>query len=131
MTDLVEVKDELNPKQELFARYYATQEVGTFGNGTQSYMRAYPDSSEESAAVSAYDHLRNPKIVNRLQEIWKSTGVTDEEVDAHLAKLIRQDKDLKSKLGGIKEYNRVKSRGSDIHEHKFDFTDMIKQKKLE
>lgn len=114
----------LNPKQKLFCRYYATSEVKTRGNATKSYMAAYPDSSEEAAAVSAHELLRKPKVVDYLKELWRKTGLTDEEVDAELAGIVRQNKDLKSKLGGIKEYNRLKERGAEIH--KIDVYDKYK-----
>lgn len=102
----------LNPRQELFCRYYATNEVGTFGNATQSYLKVYPNSSEEAAWVSSYDLLRKPKIVENLKELYKIGGLTIEEVDAHLALIVRQNKDLKSKLGGIREFNNIESRGN-------------------
>ena len=111
----MEETKELNQKQELFCRYYATNEIGTRGNGTRAYMKAYPDSSEESSAVSAYEFLRNPKILSELQRLWKLSNLTDEEVDAELAGIVRQDKDLKSKLGSIKEYNRLRERGAEVH----------------
>ena len=68
----------LNPRQELFCRYYATNEVGTFGNATQSYLKVYPNSSEEAAWVSSYDLLRKPKIVENLKELYtKNMRLTD------------------------------------------------------
>lgn len=100
----------INPRNELFCRYYATDEVGTFGNATRAYLKVYPKSSEEAAAVSAYDLLRKPKITGRLKELWKLSKLSDEEVDSHLASIVRQDKDLKAKLGGIKEHNAVGGR---------------------
>lgn len=108
----------LNPKQELFCLYYATNEVGTFGNATQSYLKAYKDESsniptEESAAVSGFRQLRKAKILDRIKEYWKKSGLTDEEVDAHLAMIVRQSADLANKLGGIREYNKVKQRGAE------------------
>ena len=119
-------EEQLNPKQELFCKYYATNVAETMGNGTRSYALAYPDSSEEAAMSSASDLLRNPKIIGRLKEYWIQAKLTDEEVDAHLASIVRQNKDLKTKLGSIREYNRLGERGAETH--KFDFSDIIKGK---
>src|SRR3990167_7815293 len=126
-------EEKLNPKQELFCRYYATNEVGTRGNATQSYLKAYgekdeedKDLTEESAATCGWRLLRNVDIQGYLKELWKKTGLTDEEVDAELAGLIRQSKDLKTKLGSIREYNHLRERGAETH--KFDFSDLIKVK---
>lgn len=104
------VKDRLIPNHRLFCRYYATNEVGTRGNGTRSYMKAYPNSLETTGAVNSFALLRKTNILTELKRLWSLTGLTDEEVDAQLAGLVRQDSDLKSKLGGIKEYNALKSR---------------------
>src|SRR3990167_94612 len=120
-------EEKLNPKQELFCKYYATNIAETIGNGTKSYMLAYPDSSEESAMSSASDLLRNPKVIIRLKEYWNQAKLTDEEVDAHLASIVRQNKDLKTKLGSIREYNRLGERGAETH--KFDFSDRSEERR--
>ena|SRR3990167_2324443 len=107
--------EELNPKQELFCKYYATNIAETIGNGTKAYLLAYPDSSEDAARSSASDLLTNPNIIARLKEYWSQAKLTDEEVDAHLASIVRQNKDLKTKLGSIREYNRLGERGAEVH----------------
>ena len=124
---------ELNPKQELFCQYYSTNVLGTRGNATQSYLKAYgerdedeKEMTEDTAAVNGHRLLRNAKIISYLTELWKLSGLTDSEVDAELAGIVRQNKDLKSKLGSIKEYNRLRERGAEVH--KIDVYEKYKDK---
>ena len=57
---------ELKPEHKIFAENYVIA-----WNGTKSYQVAYPDSSYESAMSSACDLLRNPKILDYIEEIQK------------------------------------------------------------
>ena len=105
----------MTPKQELFCRYYATNEVNTRGNATRSYLEAYKDEenndlTEESAGTCGWRLLRNVEIQNYLKDLWKKTGLSDEEVDAELAGLVRQNEDKNVKLGSIREYNKIRER---------------------
>ena len=137
MSDLV--KDELNPKQELFCQMYVNNR-GSFGNATSSYALAYDmeidgvsDERKEAynvACASGSRLLINVKIKDRIIQLLNDL-LKDNIVDAELAKIIMQDYKLESKISAIREYNRIKGRGSDVIEHKFDFTDLIRQKKLE
>lgn len=112
----------MTPKNELFCRYYATNEVGTRGNATKSYLMAYIDKDEEdkdltdeSARTCGWRLLTKVDIQNYLKELWKKTGLSDEEVDAELAGLVRQNDYPIIKLGSIKEYNRLRERGAETH----------------
>ncbi len=136
MTDLVEVKDELNPKQELFCQLYVNNR-GSFGNATASYASAYDmeidgvsDERKEAynvACAAGSRLLINVKIKDRITQLLNDL-LKDNIVDAELSKVIQQDGELAPKMSAIKEYNRIKGRGSDVVEHKFDLTDLIRKK---
>ena len=107
----------MTPKQELFCRYYATNEVNTRGNATRSYLEAYGnkdeennDLTEESARTCGWRLLTKVDIQDYLKDLWKKTGLSDEEVDAELAGLVRQNEDKNVKLGSIREYNKIRER---------------------
>lgn len=106
------IEIELNPKQELFCKYYAT-ERDCFGNGVQAYLKVYSTKAKpisyKAARVSAYHFLTNPNICKRIRELM-DIYVSDEVVDKELAEVILQHGDLKSKVAAIREYNRVKDR---------------------
>ena len=99
----------LNPKQELFCKYYSSSEE-CFGNGVKSYMKAYRTSKYDTAKVNATKLLTIANISARISEILESKGLNDEFVDKQLLFLITQHEDLTNKLNGIKEYNRIKGR---------------------
>jgi len=62
--DEAKVGERLTEKQDVFVREYLIDY-----NGTKAYMRAYPDSSYDSASVSSHHLLRNPKIEARIAEL--------------------------------------------------------------
>lgn len=134
----VAIEGELNIKQELFARCYA-QNTAMFGNATMSYAYAYgyklDEMSHEKGEATNWDkkgtaiawedseyvkacaicavegsrHLRNPKINRRIDELL-SEYMTDQMVDAELAKVIKQDHDLSPKVAAIREFNALRGR---------------------
>lgn len=110
-----EKKSELNPKQEMFCKIYATSNQ-FFGNATQSYIIAYGLNADdkgdyESARRSASALMTNLDILNRIDELLRD--ITDELVDQELAYVIRQREELPSKMAAIREYNKVKRGISD------------------
>lgn len=129
--------EELNPKQELFCRYYV-QNRALFGNATLSYAEAYEYKLEElnrerplisgtagkedakygdSEYTLAYNAcsvqgcvlLRNHKVNERLTVLLNEL-LKEEVVDSELAKVIMQDGDLAPKVAAIKEFNKLKGR---------------------
>ena len=56
---------DLNNKQKIFCREY----VKNGSNGTQAYMKAYPDASEETARINASKLLTNTNIQNYIKEL--------------------------------------------------------------
>lgn len=104
----------LNLKQEEFCQLYATDRE-FFGNGVQSYIEVYePDQSKpnwyETACSSASQLLRNIKVITRINAILEETGFNDAHIDKQLSFLISQHSDFNSKLGAIREYNKLKKR---------------------
>lgn len=114
-TKELEVID-LNPKQEEFAKLYASDKE-FFGNGVQAYIEAYePDMSRKgwynSACASASQLLSNIKVLKRIDQLLELRGLNDAFVDKQLELLITQNADYKTKVAAIKEYNTLKARTS-------------------
>lgn len=104
----------LNLAQEEFCKLYSSEQE-FFGNGVDSYVEAYDvDKTKpnwyDSAASSASRLLRNVKITTRINEILEQTGFNDAFIDKQLSFLVAQHSDFGSKLGAIKEYNKLKQR---------------------
>lgn len=112
---------DLNLEQELFCQYF-TSPTEFFGNGVQSYASAYnvdlnTKSGYNSSKSSATRALKNPKILRRINDLLEAAGLNDVNVDKQLYLLVNQNADFKSKLGAIKEYNKLKQRITDKVEH--------------
>lgn len=104
----------LNPKQELFCKIYATDRKH-FGNGLTAYAEAYGlDLSQKkdyaTAKTNASKLLTNTNILERTRELMELGVLNDERVDRELSFLIEQDVELRTKLGAISEYNKLKAR---------------------
>lgn len=109
----------LNLQQEAFCQVYTGQDRELFGNGTMSYLETYGEEyltkndkpmTYQVAMVSASNLLRNPKIITRINGLLSTGGFSDENVDKQHLFLINQYADLKTKLGAIAEYNKLKAR---------------------
>jgi len=110
-------KIKLNVNQQRFCEYFATEKE-FFGNGVQSYIEAYginvsKKGAYATARVSAHHLLTNPNVLHYINEIMEVAVLNDTFVDKELAFLISQDADFGSKIGAIKEYNKIKSRITD------------------
>lgn len=111
-------KDDLNFKQEAFCQAYVNGDRDLFGNGTQCYLEVYGNTDEETgkpvsylaAMANASRLLRNDKVIKRINELLKTGGFTNENVDKQHLFLINQHADLKTKLGAIREFNNLKNR---------------------
>lgn len=80
----------LNVRQEAFCLHYAES-----GNATESYKKAgYKPRNDNTAAVSATELLRNPKIQARLAELAKemeSNKIANiKEIQERLTAILRQ-----------------------------------------
>ena len=112
----------LNSRQERFCQLFASDRE-FFMNGVQSYCEAYGKDRFNHrhynvAKVEASKLLTKPNILERITELIELGGLNDSVVDKQLAKIIAQDADLHAKLGGIREYNKLKARITDKHELK-------------
>ena len=107
------MKSKLNLKQKLFCKYYATDRE-FFGNGVESYVAAYNPKHKgnwyNSARTLAYELLTNIDILNEINSLLEGDGLNDSFVDKQLKMLLTQNADLRTKLGAISEYNKLKVR---------------------
>lgn len=105
----------LNLKQEKFCETYTSQDSELFGNGVQAYIEAYePDQSKQnwykSVCSSASRLLSQVKVIERINELLEQNGFSDQFADKQLSFLMAQHADFQSKLGAVKEYNKLKGR---------------------
>jgi hypothetical protein len=108
--------DKLAPKEELFCQYYVNNSE-FFGNGTRAYANAYGMNIDgkgakkkyKTANVLAVRMLAKDSVRKRITELLNKF-LKNDIVDGELAKVIMQDNELASKVGAIREYNRVKKR---------------------
>lgn len=108
-------KRKLNLRQEKFCEVYCSQDSELFGNGVQAYVVAYePDQKKpnwyKTACTRASQLLSSIKIIDRINILLEETGFNDAFVDKQLSFLITQHADFQSKLGAVKEYNKLKGR---------------------
>ncbi len=117
-------KNKLNLKQTRFCEIYA---YGTNrGNGVMSYAEAYNiDLSNPgaygSARSGAHRLLTNDDILSYIRSLYENDTLNNITVDNELAFLVKQSADFGSKLGAIKEYNKLNSRITDKIETKHSF----------
>ena len=114
-------KRKLTLKQEKFCQVYVSPDE-FFGNGVQSYMKAYGlefnKKNLASARANAYKLLTNAHILRRIDELLEIDGFNDQQADKTLAFLMTQKAELGTSLGATKEYNKLKGRITDKIEHK-------------
>jgi hypothetical protein len=104
----------LNLQQEMFCQYF-TSPTEFYGSGVQSYASAYNfditnATSYNSAKSAAARLLTNVNVLARINSLLDISGFNDVHVDKQLLLLITQGADFNSKLGAIREYNKLKSR---------------------
>jgi hypothetical protein len=110
----------LEPRQEKFCKLYVSEEF--FGNGVQAYIEVYDiDQSKpnwyRAACSCASRLLSNAKVCERINELLDDAGLNDQYVDKQLLFLVTQHADFGSKLGAIREYNKLKQRITERFEH--------------
>ncbi len=108
---------DVNLNQERFCQLYATDRE-FFGNGVETYLEVYDINRKnpnwyQVACSAASRLLSNVKVIERINQILAETGFNDAAVDKQLSFLITQHADFQSKLGAIKEYNKLKKRIQD------------------
>lgn len=107
----------LNLQEEMFCRYY-TSDTEFYGDGFNSCAAAfgfdiYDKREAASCKYKAAGLLRTQKILNRINELLQTVTLNNVHVDKQLGFLITQNSDFKSKLGAIKEYNKLNERVSE------------------
>lgn len=108
-------------KQELFCQYY-TSPSEYFGNGVQSYVAAHNvDVTQKGSYMMAKSRastlLTMPHMIKRIDSLLKDVVLNDVHVDKQLSFLITQNADFATKLGAIKEYNKLRNRITEKYEH--------------
>ncbi len=98
----------LTPLQEAFAQAYTDFPQASFGNAYKSLLVTRDFRGKRSSAYSyAYQLLHHSVVEKRVLELLEYKGLSTEEVDVEHYKIIKQDKDLSSKMRAIQEYNRI------------------------
>lgn len=120
-TEADQSEAELNLKQRAFCELFASDRE-FFGNGMASYAEAYNiDLSKKGAYKTAQANasrlLSNAKILKEIDRLLELHGLNDSFVDKQLEFLITQNADYSTKLGSIREYNKLKKRIADRIEH--------------
>ena len=111
---------ELTDHRKRFCEYYASHPLYR-GNGTYCYGLAYgflqedgtfPDQkARDVCKSSASQFMAKPEITDAINAILDRMDLNPQAVDAQLAHLIHQHEDKGTKLGAIKEFNRMTNRG--------------------
>jgi len=131
--EIEESEEELTIKRERFCILYASDSE-FFANGVQSYIEAFSSEGHHvnynSAKVRASELLTNRNILKRINEILELRGLNDPFVDKQLEFIITQNADLSTKLNGIREYNRLKSRIEEKIKHSFDNSNVLSPEQL-
>lgn len=107
-------EQKINPKQELFCQYYATNR-DFFGNGVEAYAEAYDLDRNKptwynTAKTNAWRLLTNADILKRIRDLMELGPLNSEFVDSEMAFVIAQRADLTAKVAAMREYNKLKSR---------------------
>lgn len=110
-------------KQEQFCILYASDRE-FMGNGVQSYIEANDvDLSKKNAynvAKTQAGRLLSNVDINKRIAFLIEAELNDLQVDKQLSFMVAQNADLKVKLGAVKEYNVLKQRITNKHEHSVD-----------
>jgi hypothetical protein len=109
-------KDKLTPKQNKFCLFFATDSE-CFGNATQTYIKVFSSKKKpityKTARTQASVLLTNPNILARVNKYMDEFIMNNVTVDRQLGFLIEQHADFGSKLGAIREFNKLRKRISE------------------
>lgn len=107
----------LRDNQIQFCKNYVVGE--TIGNAIRSYANAYDKDMDEDESDyyacknGSYRLMRNQLVLEYINLLIYKAGFHPSSVDAQLLYLINQHNDFASKLGAIKEYNKLAGRITD------------------
>ncbi len=128
--------DKLSPQQELFCQLYS-RSGECFGNAALSYATAYEhdygdnkradpggklteaQKANKVCGVRGAQLLAILRIRRRCEEILDAE-IGEEVVDKELRRVILQNKEIRTKVAAISEYNKLHGRITEKHKHKFD-----------
>lgn len=105
------ISSELTERQKLFCLLYTT-DAQCFGNASRSYIAAYDlqkPAEKKWARMKGHRLTTNEYIKKHIQKLFDAV-FTDKGADNALAEIISQRKDLNARLGGLREYNKLKNR---------------------
>lgn len=111
-TRLLESK--LNQQQQRFCIEYVRGD--NMGNGTRTYANVYDYELQENyntCREGAKRLLQQNKVIQYIDLLIYKAGFNADSVDLHLSYLIHQQADFGTKLGAIKEYNKLQGRITD------------------
>ena len=128
--------DKLSPQQELFCQLYS-RSGECFGNAALSYATAYqhdygdPSTVEftkkptEAQKANHVCRVRGNQLLTILDVRKRCEEILDAEigediVDKELRRVILQNKEIRTKVAAISEYNKLHGRITEKHKHKFD-----------
>jgi len=98
----------ITPKQKDFVKNYTSEDKKTRLNGVKSALKSYDTEDYNTANQIAVDNLQKPTITKEIDKALDDAKLTDKMVYPELKKVIKQDKHLSSKLGGIQTYSRLR-----------------------
>jgi len=135
LSDKIKIGDEettLTAKQKMFCELYVSKEF--FANGVQSYIEAYNVDTSikgayQSAKAAASENLTKLNLLDYINQLLELSGLNDEFVDKQTTFLITQNADFNTKLGAIREYNKLRqriiSKSEETINHKFSGFDFL------
>ncbi len=105
-----EISKHLNEKQKLFC-YLFTTDKDCFGNATKSYIAAYHVAYgvAKTAGNRLLTNVHIQAYINKLLD----DSFCEKEADRELSLVMRQKKDLPSKVAALKEFNKLRQRITD------------------
>lgn len=103
----------LNHQQKEFCDLYLSKDF--LGNGIEAYAEAYDVDTREAkgyntAKAAASRLLTDVNVLLYINDQLDATGFNEANVDKQLLFIIQQNADFGSKLGAVKEYNKLKQR---------------------
>lgn len=104
-----------NIKHELFCQKFCEMWSIYFWHGTESYIFAYwmdPNNRNhrQTANSCSSQIMRRPEVVKRIDQLLEQWGLTDQVADQEMLFVMKQKRDLPSKVAAIREYNKLRQR---------------------
>ena len=116
-----QTKRKLTLKEQAFCMAYTdTSNPKTFGNGTRSYMSAYPNANKGTASVQAARNLVKPRIQNEIEQILAEDNFSIRDRAKDLTRMARGIGERRQESytveGGVEVLTGVRVAGPTYHE---------------